>query len=75
MQDFQLHLSDEEKGFCKDLIRFVIAQHLGLPSTRPQLESATLHKELGAFVTLKKGGRLRGCIGNIVGNGPLAATI
>lgn len=34
-----------------------------------------LNSELGAFVTLHKGGQLRGCIGNIVGSGPLYITV
>jgi len=76
MNAFQLHLTDEEKRFCKDLIRHVIARHLGLEAgSAPVLASETLNSELGAFVTLKLHGRLRGCIGNIVGNGPLLATI
>lgn len=29
----------------------------------------------GAFVTLKRGGRLRGCIGNIIARGPLYLTV
>ncbi len=34
-----------------------------------------LNKSLGAFVTLHKNGQLRGCIGNIIGQGPLYKTI
>ena len=34
-----------------------------------------LNKELGAFVTLHESGELRGCIGNMVGRGPLYQTI
>lgn len=34
-----------------------------------------LNKELGAFVTIHKNGELRGCIGNIIGQGPLCLTI
>jgi AmmeMemoRadiSam system protein A len=34
-----------------------------------------LNKEMGAFVTLHKNGNLRGCIGNIIGKGPLYATV
>jgi len=34
-----------------------------------------LKQELGAFVTLHKKGRLRGCIGNMVGRGPVDATV
>lgn len=32
-------------------------------------------KEEGAFVTIHKNGDLRGCIGNIIGRGPLAKTV
>jgi MEMO1 family protein len=35
----------------------------------------TLNQEMGAFVTLHKNGQLRGCIGNIIGRGPLYATV
>lgn len=76
MNTFELILTDEEKRFCKDLVVWVIRDHLGMASgPKPALESRTLSEELGAFVTLKREGRLRGCIGNIVGKGPLAATI
>ena len=76
MNAFQLALTDEEKSFCRDLIRHTIADRLGLAEgPKPDLESETLNMELGAFVTLKLGGRLRGCIGNVVGNGPLVDTI
>jgi AmmeMemoRadiSam system protein B/AmmeMemoRadiSam system protein A len=34
-----------------------------------------LNHELGAFVTLHENGQLRGCIGNMVGQGPLYKTI
>jgi len=34
-----------------------------------------LNKEMGAFVTLHDRGQLRGCIGNIVGKGPLYLTV
>ncbi|MGB2705553.1 MAG: AmmeMemoRadiSam system protein B [Candidatus Omnitrophota bacterium] len=34
-----------------------------------------LNKEMGAFVTLHEHGRLRGCIGNIVGRGPFYLTV
>jgi len=34
-----------------------------------------LLSEEGAFVTLRKGGDLRGCIGNILGRGPLYRTV
>jgi MEMO1 family protein len=34
-----------------------------------------LHAEEGAFVTLTRHGQLRGCIGNILGSGPLYKTV
>ncbi len=34
-----------------------------------------LNKEIGAFVTLHRKGRLRGCIGSIIGRGPLYLTV
>ncbi|MBF0330707.1 MAG: AmmeMemoRadiSam system protein B [Candidatus Omnitrophica bacterium] len=38
-------------------------------------KDARLSEEEGAFVTLKIGGQLRGCIGNIIGDGPLYKTV
>jgi len=35
----------------------------------------TLNREMGAFVTLHHKGQLRGCIGNIIGKGPLYLTV
>ena len=34
-----------------------------------------LNEEMGAFVTLHKNGRLRGCIGNMIGRGPFYLTV
>ncbi len=38
-------------------------------------DDPVLRKEMGAFVTLHKDGQLRGCIGNIIGKGPLYQTV
>ena len=38
-------------------------------------DSPILNTEMGAFVTLHKNGRLRGCIGNIIGRGPFYLTV
>lgn len=38
-------------------------------------DDPVFNRELGAFVTLHKHGQLRGCIGNIVGRGPLYLTV
>jgi AmmeMemoRadiSam system protein A len=42
-----------------------------LPDPLPE----SLTGENGAFVTIHKRGQLRGCIGNFVGQGPLASTV
>ena len=43
----------------------------------PQIkeDDPILNKKMGAFVTLHKNGQLRGCIGNMIGQAPLCATI
>jgi len=45
----------------------------GIPP--PEIKSDTLKEKMGAFVTLKKQGRLRGCIGFIEGKKPLYETV
>jgi len=39
------------------------------------LESAALDTECGAFVTIEKGGQLRGCIGHVRADAPLRRTV
>ena len=38
-------------------------------------DDPVLNKSMGAFVTLHEKGRLRGCIGSIIGRGPLYLTV
>lgn len=38
-------------------------------------DDPVINKEMGAFVTLRENGLLRGCIGNIIGRGPLYLTV
>ncbi len=75
-EGFRLSLSDEGKRYLKDLVQLSILQHLqdkdGSPPKPPTLQ---LEKFLGAFVTLKRNGRLRGCIGHLQGTKPLYETI
>ena len=79
--EFKLVIAPEEAEYLKDLARWSILHGLkrkGLPEESevdgpPQ--GSALRRELGAFVTLKIGGRLRGCIGYIVGQGPLYMTV
>ncbi|MBO5490038.1 MAG: AmmeMemoRadiSam system protein A [Desulfovibrio sp.] len=75
-------LSDAEKGFLSQLARRSIDAGLTggtieppQPEELPGGERSALLRELGGFVTLTLGGALRGCIGNIVGRGPLYLTI
>lgn len=77
MQPFRLSLSDEDKRSLKDLARLSIAGSLSGrgPASPPEPASELLRRELGAFVTLKRGGQLRGCIGNIIGSGPVFRTV
>jgi uncharacterized protein len=77
MDGFRLSPSDEDKSFLKDLVSLSIASQLTGqgPQTPPAPPSDLLLQELGAFVTLKRHGQLRGCIGNIIGQGPLYRTV
>jgi len=65
----------EKKGLLK-IARAAIAGRLGLPTREesPGIAPA-MREEKGAFVTLHKEGRLRGCIGNIEGRRPLFEAI
>jgi len=77
MEAFRLSLSPDEQKYLKELVRLAIAAHLTGrgPATPPEPPTDLLKAELGAFVTLKRGGNLRGCIGNLVGSGPLYRTV
>ena len=76
--DFTFQLSGPEKEYLINLARLSIGRRLqgsyeesGLPPPPP----GRLQEPLGAFVTLKKQGRLRGCIGRLVGDAPLFLTV
>lgn len=73
--DFQFTLAQTEKDFLRELVRLSIRRTLD-PGTRlPGPVSERLEQHFGAFVTLKRHGQLRGCIGHIVGDKPLRETI
>ena len=81
-EQFQLSVTREEADYLKDLARWSILQGLkrkALPQERevdgPPPAGSVLREELGAFVTLKINDRLRGCIGRLVGSGPLYMTV
>lgn len=74
---FRFEVSDEEKRYLKDLATASIQSALtgDKAAAPPPPVSEQMDAPLGAFVTLKKGEHLRGCIGHIVGDGPLRQTI
>ncbi len=69
-------LDEEARTFLLTLARDSIAVRLenrSLPN--PSVSDAELLRPLGAFVTLKINGELRGCIGNFTGSLPLYQTV
>jgi AmmeMemoRadiSam system protein A len=69
-------LTDGERKTLLKLTRDTIVQYLKDGSRVPLPEAkGILGEESGAFVTLHKKGQLRGCIGNMIGRGPLVETI
>jgi len=76
MSSFELNLSSEEKGYLKNLAFLSIKSALdGTDPEYPVPPDPKLDAHLGAFVTLKINGRLRGCIGHIIGDRPVWKTI
>lgn len=69
-------LNKEQRKRLLEIARNSIETYL---KTHKKLEvtekDPLLLKEMGAFVTLHKQGELRGCIGNLVGRGPLYLTV
>ncbi|KPJ50964.1 MAG: hypothetical protein AMJ41_00550 [candidate division Zixibacteria bacterium DG_27] len=69
-------LSQSEREFLLRLASDSIRRRLEeSPLPRHQIASETLKQKRGAFVTLHKHGRLRGCIGYIQGIRPLYETV
>lgn len=71
-----LGLSGGEKALLHRIAREAIEAHCrGETLARIEATSKKLKEPCGAFVTLHKHGQLRGCIGHIVGDRPLAETV
>ena len=71
-----MNLSAEEKKQLLGIARKTIERHLrGEPVELTEIFSGALCEKCGAFVTLKKGEELRGCIGIIEGFTPLHETV
>ena len=79
MSDFDFSLNPEEKEYLLGLVRWRISRLLtgkdtGLSDVPPP-PTEKLKEHLGAFVTLKIGGHLRGCIGSLTGDRELYLTV
>jgi AmmeMemoRadiSam system protein A len=71
-----MDLTEQEKDLLLKIARKSIETGLaGEKMPPPEIESDTLKEKMGAFVTLKKKGHLRGCIGFIEGRKPLYKTV
>jgi AmmeMemoRadiSam system protein A len=69
-------LTEKEKNVLIDIVKKTIQCKVdGKKPPEFQIESETLKEKRGAFVTLKKDGHLRGCIGHIEAKRPLYKTI
>lgn len=76
MNQFQFTLTDEEKDYLRTIARESILTGIkGGEYVMPEPVSSKMTEHFGAFVTLKKGGCLRGCIGHVIGDRPLNQTV
>lgn len=75
-EEYNMGLSQNEKEKLMHIAQTTLENYLS-SGEKPnfEIESGTLTEKRGAFVTLKNNGRLRGCIGNMIGRGPLYKTI
>ncbi len=69
-------LNDSQRKRLLQIARESITSYVRDGKRKDFTESdPVLNKNLGAFVTLHENGELRGCIGNMAGQGPLCRTI
>jgi AmmeMemoRadiSam system protein A len=69
-------LSSDEREKLLGIARQTLAQFLETGTVlRFEVSEPNLYQERGCFVTLKKGGELRGCIGNLAPARPLYLTV
>ena len=75
--EFHFSLTADEKKYLKELVFLSIESKLtGTgPEAPPDPPTKKLREMLGAFVTLKTRGRLRGCIGNVHALSPVFETV
>lgn len=69
-------LNPEQKRRLLEIARTTLESYIKERKT-PEFkeDDPALNKEMGGFVTLHEHGQLRGCIGNMVGKGPLYLTV
>lgn len=71
-----MELTDKEKSTLLEIARNAIAAKMNNQEIpEPKIDSENLRMKRGAFVTLKKHGQLRGCIGYIKAYKPLGETV
>jgi len=69
-------LTREEKRRLLEIARKTIEEYVRTGEVLEfSVDDQRLSEEEGAFVTIHKGGALRGCIGHIIGKGPLHKTV
>jgi AmmeMemoRadiSam system protein A len=72
----RMPLTEAEKNFLLKTARETIESHIkGVDDPEPDPPAGGLTEERGAFVTLQKGGELRGCIGTFSSDKPLYKTV
>ncbi len=78
-KEFRFSLTEEEKRWLHELVKLSILKGFkargGKDAPLPTPPTSRLTERLGAFVTLKIGKNLRGCIGNVTGERPLHETV
>ncbi|MBN1298477.1 MAG: AmmeMemoRadiSam system protein A [Actinobacteria bacterium] len=71
-----INLNPEQKKMLLEIARKTIENAVtGKNMPAYKIEDRILNTECGAFVTIHKNGNLRGCIGNVIGRGPLWKTV
>ncbi len=69
-------LTKEEKQRLLEIAKATIEEYVRRGKTlEVSVDDPRLREEEGAFVTIHKHGQLRGCIGHIIGDGPLYLTV
>jgi AmmeMemoRadiSam system protein B/AmmeMemoRadiSam system protein A len=75
-QEGEQMLSEAQRKRLVEIARNTIRTYLETGKVLDVKEDdPVFNREMGAFVTLHKKGQLRGCIGNIIGRGPLYLTV